>query len=106
VLIRASKTMAADQCRDAAAFMADLGVACPAPADLAFGGVIGSVLFTDIVTAHTSPWFVDQAALVLADTRPERFLPAIGQLGLFRLYTKRGSAQSRSAVGTRPSPEW
>ena len=49
--------------------------------ELYFGGVIGSVLITDIVTAHNSPWFHGPAALVLADPRPEPFLRLRGQVG-------------------------
>jgi hypothetical protein len=66
--------------------MASLGVRCPAPEALRYGGMIGSVMITGIVTTHARPWFTGPAALVLADARPEPFLPARGQLGLFRPY--------------------
>jgi hypothetical protein len=59
--------------------------AAPAPADLACGGIIGSVLVIDIVTRHPSLWFRGPFALVLADARPEPFHPARGQVGLFRV---------------------
>jgi hypothetical protein len=77
--------MTADEYADAVAFMAKIGVECPAPDDLAFGGVIGSALVVDIVTRHRGPWFHGPAALVLADPRPEPFVPVRGQLGLFRV---------------------
>jgi hypothetical protein len=50
-----------------------------------YGGVIGSVLVTGIVTRHRSPWFRGPYALVFADPRPEPFRPARGQVGLFRV---------------------
>jgi hypothetical protein len=85
VFIHASKTMTADEYERAAKFMASIGVQCPAPDELAFGGIIGSVLVVDIVTRHRSPWFHGPAALVLADARPEPFQPVRGQVGLFRV---------------------
>jgi hypothetical protein len=69
----------------AAEFMAKIGVRCPAPDELAWGGAIGSVLITGIVTRHRSPWFRGPHALVVADPRPEPFLAVRGQVGLFRL---------------------
>ena len=84
VLIHASKTMSADEYAAAVAFMAGLGVRCPAPTDLAFGGIVGSAIVTGIVTRHHSLWFRGPAALVLADARPEPFRPVRGQLGLWR----------------------
>jgi hypothetical protein len=84
VLIHASKTMSADEYAAAVAFMAGLGVRCPAPPDLAFGGIVGSAIVTGIVTRHHSLWFRGPAALVRADARPEPFRPVRGQLGLWR----------------------
>ena len=83
ILVHASKAMTADEYERGAKFMASIGVRCPAPDDLQFGGIIGSVLVVDIVTRHRSRWFHGPSALVLADARPERFRPARGQLGLF-----------------------
>jgi hypothetical protein len=60
-------------------------VACPSPSDLMYGGVIGSVPVTGIVTRHRSPWFRGPYALVFADPRPEPFRPARGQVRLFRV---------------------
>src|SRR5580658_10497596 len=71
----ASYRMTAAGYAEAVAFMADLGVACPSPSDLMYGGIIGSVLVVDVVTAHASPWFHGPAALVFADARPEPFRP-------------------------------
>lgn len=83
VFVHASKAMTKAEYADAVAFMRKIGVACPA--DLQFGGVIGSVAVERIVTAHSSPWFIGPAALELADPRPEPFTPARGQVGLFRV---------------------
>ena len=69
----------------AVAYLKERGVACPNPSDLMYGGVIGSVLVTDIVTRHRSPWFRGPYALVFADPRTEPFRPARGQVGLFRV---------------------
>ena len=55
------------------------------PSELAYGGVIGSVFDTGIVTAHRSRRFRGPTALALKDPRPARFRPTEGQLGLFRL---------------------
>ena len=57
---------------NAAAYLKARGIVMPPVEELYFGGVIGSVLITDIVTAHSSPWFHGPAALVLADPRPSR----------------------------------
>jgi len=70
---------------NAAAYLKARGIVMPPVEELSFGGVIGSVSITDIVTAHSSPWFRGPAALVLADPRPEPFLRLRGQVGLFRV---------------------
>jgi hypothetical protein len=85
VYIHASKGMTRVEYERAAEFMAGIGVGCPAPDDLAFGGVIGSVLVVDIVERHRSPWFGGPHALVLADPRQEPIVPVRGQVGLFRV---------------------
>ncbi len=76
VYIHASSyRMRQDEYERAIGFMASIGVECPRPADLMFGGVIGSALVVDIVTDHSSVWFRGPAALVLADPQPEPFRP-------------------------------
>jgi hypothetical protein len=57
VFVHASKTMTPDEYERAAKFMASIGVRCPAPDELQFGGVIGSVFVKEIVTRSDSPWF-------------------------------------------------
>ena len=69
----------------AVACLKERGIACPSRSDLMYGGVIGSVLVVDIVTRHRSPWFRGPYALVFADPRPEPFMSAKGQVGLFRV---------------------
>jgi hypothetical protein len=49
VMIHASKGMTRVEYERAVDFMASIGVRCPAPDELPFGGVIGSVLVIDIV---------------------------------------------------------
>jgi hypothetical protein len=69
----------------AAKFMASIGVWCPAPDELQFGGVIGSVLVVDVVERRRSRWFHGPAGLLLEDARPVPFMPVRGQVGLFRV---------------------
>jgi hypothetical protein len=84
VLIHASEGMTPAEYENAAAFMASIDVRCPQRKALQFGGVIGSVFVSDIVTRSDSPWFRKGAtALVFADARPEPFMPVHGQTGLF-----------------------
>ena len=81
--VHAAKGMTRDEYEDAAEFMAGIGVACPAPAELLRGGVIGAASVVDIVREHDSPWFFGPRALLLADAAPVTFRPASGSLGFF-----------------------
>jgi hypothetical protein len=63
VYIDASKGMTRVEYERAAEFMAKIGVECPAPDELQFGGVIGSALVVDIVARHRSRWFHGPFAL-------------------------------------------
>jgi hypothetical protein len=84
VLIHASQVMTAAEYENAAAFMASIGVRCPQREALQFGGVIGSVFVSGIVTRSGSPWFRKGAtALVFSHARPEPFMPVRGHTGLF-----------------------
>jgi hypothetical protein len=85
VFVHAGKAMTADEYKRAVKFMAGIGVRCPTPDELQFGGVIGSVFVRDIVTAHKSRWFHGPFALALADPKPMPFMPVRGQVGLFRV---------------------
>jgi hypothetical protein len=84
-MIHASKGMTRVEYERAAEFMAKIGVRCPAPDELARGGIIGSMLVVDVVKRHRSRWFHGPFALVLADPRPEPFMPVRGQVRLFRV---------------------
>jgi hypothetical protein len=68
----------------AAALMASIGVACPPPADLLRGGIIGVATVADIVTQSASAWFSGPRGLVIADPRPVEFIGVGGQLGFFK----------------------
>ena len=82
VYIRSSKGMTRAEYERAAEFMAKIGVQCPAPDELARGGIIGSVLVVGIVTAHRSRSFCGPNAPVLADLGPAPFRSARCQVGL------------------------
>lgn len=53
------------------------------PADLKFGGIIGSVDVVDCVKNHASRWFSGPIGWVLANPRPLRFRACRGMPGLF-----------------------
>lgn len=64
----------------------ELGVVCPAPADLPRSAIIGSVDVVDIVSASDSPWFSsrpDNHGLLLENPVPCDPIPAKGTLGYF-----------------------
>ncbi|MBI1201479.1 MAG: hypothetical protein GC182_03100 [Rhodopseudomonas sp.] len=82
--IHAAKGMTRDEYESARDFMRELGVECPAPADLRRGGIIGSVEVTGVIKESQSQWFFGPRALVLADPRPCDFMPVVGALGYFK----------------------
>ena len=82
--IHASKSMTREEYEDARDFMRALGIACPPPAELQRGGIIGSVEITGCVSRSESRWFFGPRGLVLADPQPCEFIPARGELGYFR----------------------
>ncbi|MFN3226386.1 MAG: hypothetical protein ACE360_09075 [Hyphomicrobiales bacterium] len=64
----------------------ELGVACPPPADLPRGAIIGSVNVVDIVSRSESPWFSSRPGnqgLVLENPVPCDPIPSKGKLGYF-----------------------
>jgi hypothetical protein len=81
VAIHASKGMRKHEYESSRKFIMGLGVECPAPRDLALGGIIGSVEVVDAVSASDSPWFFGPCGLVLRDPLPCAFVPAVGALG-------------------------
>lgn len=60
-------------------------LALPAPDAFPRGGLVGRVQLVDVVTAHSSPWFVGPFGFVIGGARPTRFRPCDGRLGLFRV---------------------
>lgn len=91
VAIHASTGMTRDEYEEARDFMAGIGVTCPAPADLARGGIIGRVIVQDAIRIRDvpgdpkwlSPWFFGPLGLVLREPLAANFIPAKGALGFF-----------------------
>lgn len=90
--IHASKGMTRNQYEDARDDMEDIGITCPPPHELLFGGIIGTSMVVEVVTAHKSPWFVGPYGLVLADTKPCDFIAVKGMLGFFDWQPEPGNA--------------
>lgn len=84
VALHASAGMTRDEYESAAEFMASIGNTVPPAAELARGGIVGSVEIVDVVRAYDSPWFFGPVGLVLRDPRPCPFMPAKGSLGFFQ----------------------
>lgn len=82
--IHAAKGMTREEYDEARTFMAGLGIACPAPAQLLRGGIIGSVDVVGAVRQSDSPWFFGPCALALQNPQACPFVPAVGALGYFR----------------------
>ncbi|MCK1684282.1 hypothetical protein IVA87_34075 [Bradyrhizobium sp. 147] len=84
IAIHAAKGMTQSEYDDAARFMLeDIGIRCPPAAELARGGIIGSVDVVAIVRESDSPWFFGPRGLVLRNPAPCAFIPAVGALGYF-----------------------
>lgn len=83
IAIHAAKGMTREEYEDAAEFMSEIGIACPQPADLLRGGIIGSAKVSDVVSQSESKWFFGPRGLVLRDPTPCAFIPAVGALGYF-----------------------
>ena len=49
------------------------------------GGIMGKARITDVVSAHSSPWFEGPMGLVLEDQQPLKFYPCKGQLNFFNV---------------------
>ncbi len=83
ICIHASKGLTQSEYDSARHFMSDLGVVCPAPSDLARGGIIGKATITTIVKESDSPWFMGPRGLVLTEALPVTPIPCLGALGFF-----------------------
>lgn len=53
------------------------------PGDFDVGGIVGVTKIVDCVTVHQSPWFTGNYGFVLRGSRPVRFIPTPGKVGLF-----------------------
>jgi len=81
--IHASSGMTRAECEDCADLCAALGFACPPPADLQRGGIVGVASILDVVTEMDSGWFFGPKGLVIANARPVDFIAVGGRLGFF-----------------------
>lgn len=85
IAVHAAKGMTRDEYeggRDYIDHIAGAG-ACPSPADLLRGGIIGSVDVVDVLTRSHSPWFIGPRGLLLDKPVPCGFIPSVGALGYF-----------------------
>lgn len=83
IAIHASKNMSQDEYHDALEFMKDIGVDCPLPADMKYGGIIGAVDVVDVVQTSESRWWMGPRGLVLRNPVASPYVPARGALGYF-----------------------
>lgn len=83
VAIHAAGEMTQREYREAAIFMARIGIAAPMPAAIVRQAIIGTVWVTDQVRASQSPWFFGPVGLVLTSPEPITPVPCKGELGLF-----------------------
>lgn len=85
ICIHASSGMTRNEYEDARDFMERFGVACPEPADLVRGGIIGTAVIVDWVRTSHSFWFMGPGALSLRNMTPlPEPIPCPGALGFFR----------------------
>jgi hypothetical protein len=85
VLIHAGKAKAPAIHFSVARFMLRLGVHCPPPSELDYGGIIGSVVIDGIVEDYDSDWFRGPYGLVLTNRERLPFRPCKGHQGAFRV---------------------
>jgi hypothetical protein len=86
--IHASAQMPRQEYSDAVEFVrrfdAELAARIPAPAELAFGAVLGLVIQTGCVRESASPWFCGKFGHIYSSPRLlARPVPAIGKLSLW-----------------------
>lgn len=81
--IHAAKGMTRDEYNAGREFMASLGIACPEPAELLRGGIIGRVDVVAVVSESASLWFHGPKGLVLENAAPCAFIPSVGDRGYF-----------------------
>ena len=105
--IHASRGMTRSEYEDGRDVIESLGFACPPPAQLQRGGIIGAARIVDVVKDHDSPWFSGPRGLVVADASPVDFIPAGGRLDFFEWRPLEGSdapvSPARWMLPTAPS---
>jgi hypothetical protein len=69
--------------RHAAHLAARLSIVLPAPAELPYGGIVGTAVLTACVTRHPSPWFTGRYGFVLTAVRETPFVACPGQRRFF-----------------------
>lgn len=84
IAIHAAKGMTCKEYESAREFMERLGFACPDAHALHRGGIVGSVEVYGQCREDPSPWFFGPRGLLLRKPLACPFVPATGQLGLFR----------------------
>lgn len=110
IAIHASKGMKRSEYEEACGFISGLGHQVPPAAELQRGGIIGSVVVTELVTlarrcaddpaayAAFGPWFFGPWGLRLAAAKPCPFVGANGALGLFKWHP--------SSAAPEPPARW
>lgn len=83
-LIHASQRMVQrDYWQTADELKAKLGIELPHFVELDLGGIVGAATLVDVVTEHSSPWFLGPYGWLLRDARPLPFVEFKGQLNWF-----------------------
>lgn len=101
IAILASIGMTRAEYDSARRFMENIGVTCPAPADLVRGAVIGAVTVDRIVTTSTSPWWMGPRGLVCHEAAACEPIPTSGKLGYFE-WQPSGGQICEPALWMRP----
>lgn len=102
--------MTRDEYESARDFMADLGFACPSPAELPRGGIVGVARCDGIVKELDDPWFFGPKGLLVSGAQPVDLIPASGHLDFFE-WKRGGEAELPAkwmlpkAVPQRPDPQ-
>ena len=84
ICLHAARGLTEAEFRYVAWRMQEVGVICPAPADLPRGAIIGTIDVVEIVSHSDSPWYGGAAGLRLANPLAlDRPIPAARALGYF-----------------------
>lgn len=84
LLIHAAKTMTQDDYDACQIFVAGFSdMRLPDPAQIDFGGIVGTCVLIGCVEHLDSPWFCGQYGFVLSSVEPVPFLPCRGFPGMW-----------------------